>query len=70
MKEYSYQAFMGGYKVFCNGVCILWAEADKKGKRKPRYSKTEVEGNKRAAEAYINRCKAWDKYEEQEGIKK
>ncbi len=60
MKEYSYQITKYGYKVFCDGVCILWAETEhKKGKRWNNVDKISFT---RAAQSYINLCRAKDKY--------
>lgn len=60
MKTYSYQITKYGYKVFCDGVCVRWAEADhKSGKRYNRRNEIDFT---RAAQATIHYLQVMDKY--------
>lgn len=60
MKNYSYQITRYGYKVFCDGVCVKWAETDhRSGKRRNR--KDEIDCIK-AAQATIHYLQVMDKY--------
>lgn len=60
MKNYTYTVNKWGYKVFCDGKCILWAESEhRKGKR---YCEKDIEDFTKAAEMYIRLCKTMDKY--------
>ena len=60
MKEYSYQITKYGYKVFCDGVCVHWAESDhRKGKR---YNNADKINFTRAAQSHSNYLRTMDKY--------
>lgn len=60
MKNYTYSVNKWGYKVFCDGKCIHWAETEhRKGKK---YCEKDITNFTRAAEAHIHLCKAMDKY--------
>lgn len=52
MKNYSYQITKYGYKIFCDGVCIIWAETDHRSGK--RYNKKDVIDCTKAAQARIH----------------
>lgn len=60
MKTYSYQITKYGYKIFCDGVCVEWAEADHKSGK--RYSRRNEIDFTRAAQAKINYLRVMEKY--------
>lgn len=60
MSNYTYTVNKWGYKVFCDGKCILWAETDHRANK--RYNKKDIEDFTNAAKAYIHLCEAIDKY--------
>lgn len=60
MKTYSYQITKYGYKVFCDGVCVRWAEADHKSGK--RYSRRDEIDFTRAAQGVIHYLQVMDKY--------
>lgn len=60
MKSYSYQITKYGYKIFCDGVCVEWAEADHKSGK--RYSRRNEIDFIRAAQAKINYFQVMDRY--------
>lgn len=60
MKNYSYQITKYGYKIFCDGVCIIWAETDHRSGK--RYNKKDVIDCTKAAQAQIHYLQVMDKY--------
>jgi hypothetical protein len=60
MKTYTYQITKYGYKVFCDGVCIRWAESDHKSGKK--YNRADEINFIRAAQGVIHYLQAMDKY--------
>lgn len=60
MKNYSYQITKYGYKVFCDGVCVRWAEADHKSGK--RYNKADEINFIKAAQGVIHYLQVIDKY--------
>lgn len=60
MKNYSYQITKYGYKVFCDGVCIRWAETDHKSGK--RYNRADEINFIRAAQGVIHYLQVMDKY--------
>lgn len=64
MKNYSYQITKYGYKVFCDGVCIRWAETEHKSGK--RYNRADEINFIRAAQGVIHYLQAMDKYDMKE----
>lgn len=60
MKTYSYEITKYGYKVFCDGVCIRWAETDHKSGK--RYNRADEINFIRAAQGVIHYLQVMDKY--------
>lgn len=59
-KVYTYSINKYGYRIFCNGECIIIAETDRK--RGKRFSKTNCNDFTNAALAQIKYFEAMDKY--------
>ena len=64
MKTYSYQITRYGYKVFCDGVCVRWAETDHKSGK--RYNRADEINFIRAAQGVIHYLQVMDKYDMKE----
>ena len=60
MKNYSYQITKYGYKIFCDGVCVRWAETEHKSGK--RYNRADEINFIRAAQGIIHYLQAMDKY--------
>ena len=64
MKNYSYQITRYGYKVFCDGVCVRWAETDHKSGK--RYNRADEINFIKAAQGVIHYLQVMDKYDMKE----
>lgn len=64
MKTYTYEITKYGYKVFCDGVCIRWAETNHKSRKYDRG--IDRINFIKAAQATIHCLQVMDKYDMKE----